>query len=297
MSFGVHLQERQGRNMKYIDYREKRSHGSKEFPFAVYHVTDEHPRYHMIYHWHSECELMVVRSGSFELNIDGQDHTLYEGDCSLIMGGSLHGGMPLKCVYDCLVFDMAALIKGCPECSLMLQPVMNHEKKFSAVLHSGTAAAKYAAEAVDIMLKKEPGYEFFVPGSLLSMLGSIMSTDEMQPQTEAVQGDMKRVRKFKKVLSFIETHYKEPITLADMAKQCGMNRNYFCRAFKEYTSKTPVEYLNYYRIESACEQIVGTEDKLIDIAMNCGFNDYSYFIKVFKSHKGVTPRDFCRKSF
>ena len=43
------------------------------------------------------------------------------------------------------------------------------------------------------------------------------------------------------------------------------------------------------------EPVVGIN--MIDIAMKCGFNDYSYFIKVFKSMKGVTPRDYCRRSF
>lgn len=251
----------------------------------------------MIHHWHTECELIVVRSGSFELSIDGKEHTLGAGDCSLIMGGSLHGGVPDKCVYDCLVFDISAILKGCPDCLTAMQPIVNHEKQISSVFMSGSATASYAAAAVDAMIKKESGYEFFVLGNLLSMLGSVTASDDVYPLTETTTGDIKKIRKFKKVLSYIETHYKEPITLADMAKQCGMNRNYFCRAFKEYTSKTPVEYLNYYRIESACEQIVGTDDKLIDIAMNCGFNDYSYFIKVFKNHKGVTPRDYCRKSF
>ncbi|MCH5325448.1 MAG: helix-turn-helix transcriptional regulator [Eubacterium sp.] len=283
--------------MKYIDYREKRDHGTKEFPFAVYHVTDDHPRYNMIHHWHTECELMIVRSGQFQLSTDGKEHILNEGDCSLIMGGSLHGGVPDDCIYDCLVFDMAALLKGCPECTAAIQPMLSHEKKFSAVFKKDSATASYAKAAIDAMIAQDTGYEFFVMGNLFSMLGSAVATDDISVQNEVAVGDMKKIKKFKKVLSYIEEHYREPITLADMAKQCGMNRNYFCRAFKEYTSKTPVEYLNYYRIESACEQIIGTDDKLIDIAMNCGFNDYSYFIKVFKNHKGLTPRDFCRKSF
>lgn len=283
--------------MKYIDFREQREHGTKEFPAAVYHVTSEHPRYNMIHHWHSECELILVREGRFDLSTDGKIFELDEGDCSLIMGGALHGGIPTKCVYDCLVFDMNAFIKGVPGCNAAIQPLLNMEKKISAVLKKGTEPATIAAAAVEAMLTKQSGYEFYVIGNIMSMFGSILSADEFVTQAEPTIGDIKKVRKFKKVLTYIEEHYKEPITLADMAKQCGMNRNYFCRAFKEYTSKTPVEYLNYYRIESACEQIVGTDDKLIDIAMNCGFNDYSYFIKVFKNHKGVTPRDYCRKGF
>ena len=283
--------------MKYIEYREKREHGTKEFPCACYHVTDIHPRYNMIHHWHNECELILIRSGSFELSVDGRNQHLESGDCSLIMGGSMHGGTPENCAYDCLVFDISTLLKCSQTCASMMQPIVNHEKRLSSVFKSGSEPASYAAEIIDTMLKKAVGYEFFVQGQLMCMLGSIIKSNYYYTENDIPASDIKKIRKFKKVLSYIEQHYREPITLEDLAKQCDMNRNYFCRAFKEYTRKTPVEYLNYYRIESACEQIVGTDEKLIDIAMNCGFNDYSYFIKVFKSQKGVTPRDYCRKSF
>ena len=192
---------------------------------------------------------------------------------------------------------MTTLLKCSPVCALAMQPVLNYERRLSPVLKSDSEPAQTAVKIIDVMLKKSPYYEFFVMGQLLCMFGNILKANAYYEEREIATTDIKKIRKFKKVLTYIEQHYREQITLEEMAKQCGMNRNYFCRAFKEYTKKTPIEYLNYYRIESACEQIVGTEDKLIDIAMNCGFNDYSYFIKVFKSQKGVTPRDYCRRSF
>ncbi len=283
--------------MKYIEYREKREHGTKEFPCACYHVTEIHPRYNMIHHWHNECEIIVVRKGHFDLTVDGREQRLEAGDCTLVIGGSMHGGTPYDCAYDCLVFDIATLLKCSQTCGIAMQSIINHEKRLAPVFKSNTETAKFATAVVDAMLKKFSGYEFFVQGNLLCMLGSIINSNFYSADSDIPAADIKKIRKFKKVLTYIEQHYREQITLEEMAKQCGMNRNYFCRAFKEYTKKTPIEYLNYYRIESACEQIVGTDDKLIDIAMNCGFNDYSYFIKVFKSQKGVTPRDYCRKSF
>ena len=81
-------------------------------------------------------------------------------------------------------------------------------------------------------------------------------------------------------MGYFENHSAENLTLEHLANICNMNSNYLCRAFKELTEKTTIEYLNYYRIESARELIATIEMPLIEIAMNCGFNDYSYFIKV-----------------
>lgn len=283
--------------MKYIEYREKREHGTKEFPYVCYHVTEIHPRYNMIHHWHNECELIYVRSGSFELSVDGRDQLLTAGDSALIMGGSMHGGTPDKCSYDCVVFDINSLLKCSQSCAAAMQPLVNHEKRPVPVFEKGTEPSQLAENLIETMARKSEGYEFYTQGILMCLLGSIIRQGYLCTENEIPASDIKKIRKFKKVLTYIEQHYKEPLTLEDLANQCGMNRNYFCRAFKEYTKKTPVEYLNYFRIESACEQIVSTDEKLLSIAMNCGFSDYSYFIKVFKSQKGVTPRDYCRRNF
>lgn len=283
--------------MKYIEYREKREHGTREFPCAFYHVTEIHPRYNMIHHWHNECELIFVHSGKLEISVDGKDRVLNEGESTFIIGGFMHGAMPYNCIYDCVVFDAASLVKCSQSCAAQVQPMLNREKSTIPVFPAESEPSKLLRAICEILANKNTGYELYAQGQLLCLLGSIIRNNYFLADSELPASDLKKISKFKKVLSYIEEHYREPITLEELANQCGMNRNYFCRAFKEYTKKTPVEYLNYYRIESACEQIVSTDEKLINIAMNCGFNDYSYFIKVFKSQKGVTPRDYCRKSF
>lgn len=282
--------------MKYIEYREKREHGTKEFPVAFYRVTEIHPRYNMILHWHNECELIYIRSGSLELTVDGNTRTLCEGESALIIGGSMHGGTPTDCNYDCIVFDISAFLRP-GRCSAAMQSLINHEKRPAPFFEKGSEQSVYAKQACDALAYKETGYEFYLHGQLMCLFGSILRGNCYSSEKELPAGDIKKIRKFKKVLQYIEQHYREPLTLEDLARQCDMNRNYFCRAFKEYTQKTPMEYLNFYRIESACEKIVSTDEKLLDIAMSCGFSDYSYFIKVFKSQKGVTPRNYSRKNF
>ena len=58
------------------------------------------------------------------------------------------------------------------------------------------------------------------------------------------------------------------------------------------TRRSPIDYLNYYRIETACLRLSSTEESITDIAYGCGFNDLSYFIKIFKKYKGVSPRKY-----
>jgi AraC-like DNA-binding protein len=71
-----------------------------------------------------------------------------------------------------------------------------------------------------------------------------------------------------------------------------MNERYFCRYFKKMTQKTPVEYLNYYRIECAAEELQNSAKPVTEVALDCGFANLSYFIRVFRHWKGQTPGQF-----
>ena len=79
------------------------------------------------------------------------------------------------------------------------------------------------------------------------------------------------------------------ITLEELADAAGFSPKYFCRVFREMTNRAPVEYLNWFRINRSCAMIRETDEKLQDIAVKCGFNDFSYFIKIFHRYKNMTP--------
>jgi len=66
--------------------------------------------------------------------------------------------------------------------------------------------------------------------------------------------------------------------------------------FKESVGSTPIEYLNKIRIVKATQLLLQTNDKIVDIACNCGFLSLPHFINTFKRYTGKLPRDF-RKSY
>ena len=74
-------------NLKYFDYFEKIQHGTFNYPIAHYHVTKDHPRYHMMHHWHIEQEIIIILSGKLELTLDGKEYTAEEGDIFFINDG------------------------------------------------------------------------------------------------------------------------------------------------------------------------------------------------------------------
>jgi len=62
--------------------------------------------------------------------------------------------------------------------------------------------------------------------------------------------------------------------------------------FRDTFQQTPIDYLNYYRIEQACLLLAETLLPITEVAYRCGFNDSAYFVKVFKKYKKLTPKKY-----
>jgi len=104
-----------------------------------------------------------------------------------------------------------------------------------------------------------------------------------------VEDDSKRTLKVKQ---YIEEHYKEKITLSDVANAAAMSPSSFSRYFKLHTGKNLTEYIIDIRLGYVIRRLVDTEDSIVNIAFECGFNNISNFNSIFKREKGMTPSKF-----
>ena len=80
-----------------------------------------------------------------------------------------------------------------------------------------------------------------------------------------------------------------------LAEMSHLSTGHFCRLFKRYTFKTPVQYVNGVRLSAAADLLLESGRKELDIALETGFNSLSYFIGVFKQSMGCTPTEFRRR--
>lgn len=96
----------------------------------------------------------------------------------------------------------------------------------------------------------------------------------------------------KKAIQYISKNYANALTLELVANQVHLNPSYFSTIFKQSTGSSFKEYLNMVRIEESKRLLSNTEYSLIDIAVATGFEDQSYFTKVFKKYTGLTPKQY-----
>lgn len=95
-----------------------------------------------------------------------------------------------------------------------------------------------------------------------------------------------------KALLYIENHYAESISLADISEAAAINHTTLTRLFKEELSMTPVEYVWHYRLKVAMKQLEFTSLPIKDVAARCGFKTVQHFCRKFESQVGHTPAEF-----
>jgi len=94
------------------------------------------------------------------------------------------------------------------------------------------------------------------------------------------------------IQKFIELNYHRELSTFSLATQFGFNPNYLSSRFKAKAGITLTSYINEVRINAACRILTETSKSVLQISEMVGFKDSSYFHKVFKNIKGLSPREF-----
>ena len=102
----------------------------------------------------------------------------------------------------------------------------------------------------------------------------------------------KQSRMVMKVVSAVSADFRKNYSIEELASECGYNENYFIKAFKKETGKTPYAYINSMRIEKAKQLLLNSDASLAQISIECGFGAYINFYKSFIKSEGMAPLDW-----
>ncbi len=286
-------------------YRESTGHGTVFLPLHVCSFKEEYDHFFVSHHWHEEIEILFFEEGGFLLERNMLPEEIAEGDIVFLGRSVLHQitGKALPSLHHAVIFDLDMLKFDRYDMAQasVIAPLWNGECLLPARVGRRDAGYGQILAAFTAILSawegRKAGWYLRVKAELLLILsvleenGLLVHTGRAEPAEDGYQ-----MKEIKRVLKYIEEHYKEKITLAQLAGEVGMNEQYFCRFFRRMTGKTPITYLNDYRIGHAAEALLQSDARIVEICYESGFENVSYFIKKFKEAKGMTPKEYRGKA-
>ena len=278
--------------MKYAEYIEKERRGSPEFPIQYYFVDKSSKRYTMKAHWHPDFEIIRVLEGEISVYLNSVEYVMKKGDVVFVECGALHRADPENVVYEVVVIDLNMLKRQQNDAlQKFLHPVINSEVGISPKMKKGDVEIEEAVlRLFEIMRDAPTYYELGVFGELFTLFFLLYKNGYIV--SASGQPHNRQAKSVTEILNWVEENYTEDITLEKIAALTGLSEKYICRIFKEYTSKTLVNYINEMRVERAAFDIRNKGKNITAAAFDSGFNDLSYFCKIFKRYKGMTPKEY-----
>lgn len=303
--------------------KEIRPHGTESFPCAIYRTHSVGKGVLVKHHWHEEAEILYFSGGKFRLEINMESFPAYSECLYFINPGELHSIITESSDShweDAVVFSPGILsFDSCDEAQIhLLNPIHNGSllfprcltpehpafapirNAFSQIMHSfgeESCAEETPAKNPDkressrdsTFIANDLTSQLYIKSSLLYILATLSRHSLFTPTEKNLD---KRVESVKTALTYIKENYQNKIYIADLAGQVNLNEQYFCRLFKKAIGRSPMEYLNEYRIKQARRLLEETDLPVTEICLECGCNNLGNFLREFRKHTRTTPLQY-----
>ena len=240
-------------------------------------------------HWHRAVEIIYMQEGSLDVTVESESFTIQKEDCIVINGNVLHS---TKCTS--------------PNTAILLQIPLDFMEKYIPDLgqliflfdfrikdqrqQTKQAMLKTILEQLQIINDVRPdGYLLRFNSLIFELLFQLyhnFAVKILQNNTSQEKKDMDRLEP---VLDYISEHYREPISLNEIAEVACLQAGYFCRFFRKKMGITFLEYQNEYRLSFIYRDLITTRDPVHVILERHGFTNYKLFRRIFLEHFGNTP--------
>ncbi|WP_239257244.1 helix-turn-helix domain-containing protein [Listeria ilorinensis] len=270
----------------------------KGFPFRRF----VHEGEVLVYpHWHKMIEVIYVTKGTLHLGINDIPIHMQAGEIQFINGGDVHyflaspNSERIVIQFDLTFFQEDEMqADGEPSLRQLFAKMKAHSTGWSK---ETVVKMQTLLHAIHIEDETKPlGYKYLIKAKLMEMVALLYREipAEEDDKTRILSEEItlkseETLEKLDEIFSYIEAHYKEPISLEEMARFTGFSIYYFTKFFKKNTGVTFVTFLNDYRLNQAKWLLINEEIPMAEVAEQVGFSSVKTFHHAFKRAMGIAP--------
>lgn len=265
-------------------YYETRNFINNVLPFSL-HIDIMAPTDRHYVHKHREIEILLGISGTSQVISDLKCNSMSENDIVVINPNKVHYIISDNVSkYYCLIIDSDFLsANGIDTDTIFFEDKINDDK-ISGIIEKLNEEWNGTGEYRNLIMRS------YVIEIIVGLCRNHSVNETM------VEKESRTLQKIKYSINYIKNHFREELTLDDVAIEAGLSKYHYCREFKKATDLTPIEFINRTRCEYAKNLLESRKYSVSEIGEMCGFSTSAHFSKTFRGFFGSYPSDYMKKS-
>ena len=273
---------------------------NQELPLMIEKENFDTHKQDELAHWHNSCEFIDVVDGNFYCNVDGSEFLINKGNICIINRGRLHhiyteDYNASMCRKKTIIFNPDYFIKDQNIYEKYILPLLEKDAfahiQFNIKKGIGLDINTLMKEIEALEDEKPIGYELEEYSLIYKVIRYLYLAYQSSKQSIHAAYDA-NVQIQRNMTSFIHEHFGSKIGLEDIADAGQVSKSTCIRLFHKYTGKSPIDFLNNYRLQMSAEKLVTTSEQITEIAYACGFGQPSYFNRLFLKEYNMTPNQY-----
>lgn len=254
--------------------------------------------YHPL-HWHEEIELLYQLNGRSDIQIDGKKYQIQNKLLTVINSRQVHSVHTHSdtSMFICVHISKKLIEKYIPDIDLYriyCIPDDIPDSQFPEYL----SVCRQMEDLLRLYITDKLAWQMESEGIILQVLAQLIRHFSRKSAPDEIglsSADRTSFNRIRDVITYVEEHFREPISLQDIAGHLSLGREYFCRFFKKNMGMSFLRYLNEVRISHVYRDLEQTDAPIAEIAEKNGFHNQKLFNRTFREVYGCTPSAVRRK--
>ncbi len=229
--------------------------------------------------FHAHMELVFVINGTIDMTIDGKKHTLMPGELSICFPYLIHS-------YEESPEAEAVILMFSPEAAGDFSHKLRRVKPQNPFVEPSQESLSLLKQILVHSTDEGKEADMLRKAYLGALLGELLLNMPLEPANEM---DMDLIQR---VLTYCQEHYRENVSVTSVARALNIAEGYITKIFSARLGCSFRKYINRLRITEVKKLLRSSDKTIVDIMLECGFNNQSSFNRVFYEEIGITPREY-----
>lgn len=241
-------------------------------------------------HWHETMEILYPLNGDMNLLLEGERYHLPKKNLTVIESRQAHSTQidGDTAMNVCIHISKEKLKGYLPDISLYqirCIPEQIRDEQFPVYYE----ICQLMSKMTKLYISETPISNLESEGIILQVMAHLLRHFAVRIEENTPESSQSSTDRIHQVLSWVEEHYSETISLTDVADQLNVSREYFCRLFRQSMGITFQQYLTGIRLNHAYQDLLHTDTPVSEVMEMNGFTNQKKFNASFKSLYGHTP--------